>query len=160
MRERVEGSLCEDMLVKVDRMSMAASLEVRTPMLDAGMVSFASSLPDNWLIRGGVGKHILRRAVRGWLPDVVFDHPKTGFSIPLHMFQNANYASTCRDLLLSDRIPLVREFLDPDATAAVVARGLGQKHDSAERSVYRSSHQLWALLNLAAWADEFKVTAP
>jgi len=159
MRQRIEGSLREDMLVKVDRMSMAASLEVRAPMLDAGMVDFASRLPDNWLIRGGVGKHILREAVRGWLPDIVFDHPKTGFSIPLHMFQNATYESACRDLLLSDRVPVVREYFDRAATEAIVARGLAQKHDTAERSVYRSSHQLWSLLNLAAWADEFKVVA-
>jgi asparagine synthase (glutamine-hydrolysing) len=159
MRLRIEGSLREDMLVKVDRMSMAASLEVRAPMLDAGMVDFASRLPDNWLIRGGVGKHILREAVRGWLPDIVFDHPKTGFSIPLHMFQNATYESACRDLLLSDRVPVVREYFDRPATEAIVARGLAQKHDTAERSVYRSSHQLWSLLNLAAWADEFKVEA-
>jgi asparagine synthase (glutamine-hydrolysing) len=159
MRQRIEGSLREDMLVKVDRMSMAASLEVRAPMLDAGLVDFASRLPDNWLIRGGVGKHILREAVRGWLPDIVFDHPKTGFDLPLHMFQNATYESTCRDLLLSDRLPVVRELLDRRATTAIVTRGLAQKHDTAERSVYRSSHQLWALMNLAAWADEFKVEA-
>jgi asparagine synthase (glutamine-hydrolysing) len=159
MRQRIEGSLREDMLVKVDRMSMAASLEVRAPMLDAGLVDFASRLPDNWLIRGGVGKHILREAVRGWLPAVVFNHPKTGFSIPLHMFQNATYESTCRDLLLSDRVPLIGELFDPRATSTIVARGLAQKHDTAERSVYRSSHQLWSLLNLAAWADEFKVQA-
>jgi hypothetical protein len=75
------------------------------------------------------------------------------------MFQNATYESTCRDLLLSDRVPVIREFFDRRATAAIVTRGLAQKHDTAERSVYRSSHQLWALLNLAAWADEFKVAA-
>jgi asparagine synthase (glutamine-hydrolysing) len=159
MQERIEGSLRDDMLVKVDRMSMAASLEVRAPMLDAGMVDFASRLPDHWLIRGGVGKHILREAVRGWLPDIVFSHPKSGFSIPLHMFQNAAYEAACRDLLLSDRVPIVRDLLDSDATRTIVARGLAQKHDTAERTVYRSSHQLWSLLNLAAWADEFKVVA-
>jgi len=157
MRQRIEGSLREDMLVKVDRMSMAASLEVRAPMLDSGMVDFASRLPDSWLIRGGVGKHILREAVRGWLPAVVFEHPKTGFSIPLHMFQNAAYESTCRDLLLSDRVPAIPELLDRRGTETIVKRGLAQKDDTAERSVYRSSHQLWSLMNLAAWADEFKV---
>jgi asparagine synthase (glutamine-hydrolysing) len=158
MRERVEGSLREDMLVKVDRMSMAASLEVRAPMLDAGIVAFAARLPDRSLIRNGVGKYALREAARDWLPRVVFDHPKTGFSIPLHMFQNATYESACRDLLLSDRVPVVRELFDKPAVAAVVARGLTQKRDTAQRSVYRSSHQLWALLNLAAWADEFRVS--
>jgi asparagine synthase (glutamine-hydrolysing) len=159
MQERIEGSLREDMLVKVDRMSMAASLEVRAPMLDAGMADFASRLPDHWLIRDGVGKHILREAVRGWLPEIVFSHPKTGFSIPLHMFQNTAYDAACRDLLLSDRVPVVRDLLDGQAMRTIVSRGLAQKQDTAERSVYRSSHQLWSLLNLAAWADEFKVVA-
>jgi asparagine synthase (glutamine-hydrolysing) len=159
MQARTEGSLRHDMLVKVDRMSMAASLEVRAPMLDVSVAAFAARLPDDLLIRDGVGKYILREAARPWLPAVVFDHPKTGFSIPLHMFQNAAYESTCGDLLLSGRVPLVREMFDGDAVAGIVKRGLQQKTDTGARSVYRSSHQLWALLNLAAWADEFKVSS-
>jgi hypothetical protein len=107
-------------------------------------------------VRGGVGKHILREAVRGWLPDIVFDHPRWGSA--LHMFQNATYESACRDLLLSDRVP-VSANISTARDGAIVARGLAQKHDTAERSAYRSSHQLWSLLNLAAWADEFKVVA-
>ena len=158
MEARIEGSLSQDMLVKVDRMSMAASLEVRAPMLDSSVNSFAARLPDDWLIRAGVGKFILREAARPWLPPVVFEHPKSGFSIPLHMFQNQAYRAVCEELLLSDAIPLVREMFDRDALAGVVRRGLTQKRDTALRSVYNASHQLWALLNLAAWAEEFRVS--
>ena len=159
MALRTHGSLSHDMLVKVDRMSMAASLEVRAPMLDADLASFAASLPDGLLLRRGVGKYILRRAVRDWLPAAVFQHPKTGFSIPLHMYQNEAYRSAARDLLLSNRIPLVKEFFDAGFLAGLVSRGLTQTHDTAERSVYRSSHQLWAVMTLAAWADEFRVAS-
>jgi len=53
----------------------------------------------------------------------------------------------------------VRQLFDRSGTATIVSRGLAQKRDTAERSVYRSSHQLWAMLNLAAWADEFNVSA-
>jgi asparagine synthase (glutamine-hydrolysing) len=158
MSLRTHGSLCNDMLVKVDRMSMAASLEVRAPMLDSEVVNFAAGLPDNLLINKGVGKYILRRAVKDWLPDTVFEHPKAGFSIPLHMYQNEAYHSAANDLLLSNRIPLVRELFETKSLAEFVNRGLSQSHDTAERSVYRSSHQLWALMNLAAWADEFRVS--
>jgi asparagine synthase (glutamine-hydrolysing) len=158
MRQRTDGSLPDDMLVKVDRMSMAASLEVRAPMLDAEVAVFASRLPDRFLIHAGVGKYILREAVKDWLPSAVFEHPKTGFSIPLHTFRNSTYEALSHDLLLSNRVPLVSQLFNKDALAALVVRGISQTKDTGERSVYRSSHQLWALMNLAAWADEFKVS--
>jgi asparagine synthase (glutamine-hydrolysing) len=116
-------------------------------------------LPDSLLIRRGVGKYILRRAVRDWLPATVFQHPKAGFSIPLHMYQNQAYRSAAEDLLLSNRIPLMKEMFDATVLSGLVSRGLSQARDTAASSVYRSSHQLWALMNLAAWADQFRVTS-
>jgi asparagine synthase (glutamine-hydrolysing) len=159
MDERVQLNLPYDMLVKVDRMSMAASLEVRAPMLDREIASFAAGLPDRMLLQSGVGKQVLRRAVASWLPQCVFDHPKTGFSIPLHKFCNRKYEAACHDLLLSGAVDLIRHLFDRRALELLLRRGLSQTRDSGHHSVYRSSHQLWAMVVLAAWAQEFNVSA-
>jgi len=75
--------LPHDLLEKVDRASMAHSLEARTPFLDHRMVAFAAALPDGLKIRDRTGKWILRRALRGVVPDEVLDRPKRGFDLPL-----------------------------------------------------------------------------
>jgi asparagine synthase (glutamine-hydrolysing) len=158
MHYRTTFNLPEDMLVKVDRMSMASSLEVRAPMLDVDMADLATRLPDRLLIKNGVTKYVLREAVRPWLPEEVFSHPKWGFSIPMHMFQNEKYRGLCEELLLSDRECLTRQLLRPAALRELVHRGLNRKRDGADISVYRATHQLWAILQFTAWADEFNVT--
>ena len=91
MYYRLKNNLSEDMLTKVDRMSMACSLEVRAPMLDVDLAELSMRLPDKHLIHKGIGKSVLRKAVRTMLPDSVFSHPKTGFDIPLHAFRNDVY---------------------------------------------------------------------
>ena len=155
MHFRQRFLLPDDMLAKIDRMSMAASLEVRTPLLDASLARVAMALPNRWLINGGVKKFILREAVRDLLPAEVFSHPKTGFSIPLHMFQNTAYLAMAGDLLSgSDG---VMGLFTPAGLQQVLQRGLSRKADAADFSVYRASHQLWALLQLAAWARMFRV---
>lgn len=157
MYYRLKVNLPEDMLTKVDRMSMAASLEVRAPMLDPEVAELALRLPDSLLIRGGVGKAILRRAMRRELPPVVFDHPKTGFSIPLHRFQNAAYRELAHDLLVDHPAPGLHELLVPTALRQLLARGLARQEDNVESSVFRASHQLWALMQLGGWLRRFAV---
>jgi asparagine synthase (glutamine-hydrolysing) len=145
-----------DMLIKVDRMAMAASLEVRAPMLDVAVADVASRLPDRQLLRGRTGKHVLRRIARRLVPERVITTPKSGFSIPLHRYQNAAYEEMARDLLLSsDRIaPLFhRQTLE-----AVIDAGVHTQHDTAGVSVYKATHQLWALVMLAAWATRFDIS--
>jgi asparagine synthase (glutamine-hydrolysing) len=151
-------TLPEDMLVKVDRMSMAASIEVRVPMLDVEMATLAARMPDEHLIRGRTPKYILREAVRDWLPAAVFSHPKTGFSIPLHAFQNRQYEDICQDLLLGQRDNLATRLLRRPAVERIVRLGLARKSDRGDVSVFRATHHLWALLQLAAWAEHFGVT--
>ena len=75
--------LPDDMLTKVDRMSMAHSLEVRVPMLAHGFVDWAAGVPRELKLRRGVGKWLLRQAVAPWLPSAVLARPKQGFSVPL-----------------------------------------------------------------------------
>ncbi len=78
--------LPDDLLVKVDRASMAASLEVRPPFLDHRLVELALSLDASFLRRGGRDKWILRRLLRGRVPDAVLERPKQGFSMPVRRF--------------------------------------------------------------------------
>lgn len=157
MAYRIGYSLSEDMLVKVDRMSMAASLEVRAPFLDIDIFSIAARLPDSMLIRGGVGKHILRTAVKDWLPPEVFSHPKQGFAIPLHTYQNDRYRQMCMDLLAPGRNAAIDQLFAPGPLASIVNRGLTRQQDAADVSVFRASHQLWQLVQLAAWFDQYRV---
>src|SRR5205807_8037043 len=75
--------LPNDILVKVDRTSMAHSLEVRAPFLDHRLVEFAFRLPAHWQLKGMQKKRILKRAMRGVLPDTILDRRKRGFSAPV-----------------------------------------------------------------------------
>lgn len=152
---RVKHMLPQDMLTKIDRMSMANSLELRAPMLDPDLAELTMKLPDRYLINGRERKYILRRIIRPLLPAEVFSHPKTGFSIPLHKFQNAAYAELAGELLASRAGPM--SLLDPRAVDRIRERGLVRQEDRADVSVYRASHQLWALMQLAAWAQRFRV---
>jgi asparagine synthase (glutamine-hydrolysing) len=89
-------SLPQDILAKVDRMSMAESLEVRAPMLDSRFAAYALSLPAHVKLHGEVGKHVLRRALRGRLPPPVLAAPKRGFSLPVRDWLGATFWSELR----------------------------------------------------------------
>lgn len=157
MHYRMKYSLAEDMLAKVDRMSMAASLEVRAPLLSAEVTDFAMRLPEKHLIRRGVTKHILREVGRPWLPDAVFTHPKSGFSLPLHMFQNDTYRELSRRYLTESDSPLIRNLFERNSLLEVITRGTQTKAVDGGISVLRASHQLWAMLQLGAWALHYRV---
>jgi asparagine synthase (glutamine-hydrolysing) len=158
MHYRMKYSLAEDMLAKVDRMSMANSLEVRAPLLSAEVTDLAMRLPSKMLMRGGVKKFILREIGRPWLPSVVYSHPKAGFSIPLHMFQNENYNRLCTQYLIDNKTSIITELFDHDALMEVMARGVLGQVTGASMSVSRTSHQLWALLQIGAWAHYYGVS--
>lgn len=156
MAYRLQNNLPGDMLVKVDRMSMACSLEVRAPMLDVNLVDLAMTLPDRQLLRGRVGKYALRNAVKAHLPASVLAHPKSGFSIPLHHFQNAAYAELSRGLLGPGS--RVRDLFSSGPIDDALELGLTLTRDRADTSVYRASHQLWSLVQIAAWVERFEVS--
>lgn len=149
--------LPSDMLVKVDRMSMAASLEVRAPMLDVEMAELSMRLPDDLLLREGKTKYILRKAIRPWLPDSVFSHPKWGFSIPLHLFQNSAYRELCSELLLNTKNEVIKSLFSKPVLERVLHRGLDRNSNGGDLSAFHASQQIWALLHLAGWIELFKV---
>jgi asparagine synthase (glutamine-hydrolysing) len=88
-----------DILTKVDRMSMANSLEARVPLLDHRLVEFACGLPVDFRMRGGTGKYLLKRALRGRIPAELLARPKQGFGVPLEAWFAGSIRGFFRDQL-------------------------------------------------------------
>lgn len=134
--------LPDDILVKVDRMSMAHSLEVRAPLLDYRVVELAATLPHDWKIAGGDTKVILKDAFRSELPPVVLEPRKRGFSMPLAKWLRGELRPALEEAL-SD-ISLAQSGLFNLAEL----RGLAQEHWSGARD---RRGQLWRFLFFARW---------
>lgn len=156
MYYRLKHGLNDQMLTKVDRMSMAASLEVRAPLLDADVAQLSMRLPDKHLIRNGFGKHILRQAMQENLPEIVFSHPKSGFGVPMHSFQNEKYKAMAHELL--DNRDSIMSLLCNRTVREIMRAGIEQKAERADRSIERTNYQLWALMQLSAWQQRFHVS--
>ena len=152
---RIKYNLPLDMLIKVDRMSMATSLEVRAPLLDVDLFEASTKIPDKYLFKNGQGKYLIRKLMKDQLPDCVFNHPKSGFSIPLHKYQNAKFRGLTEDLF-STKTDLLQLF-SKDYLEKVKYVGLNNYYDNSEYSVYKSSHQLWSLMQLFGWFKRFNV---
>jgi len=155
MYYRLMHVLPVNMLTKVDRMSMANSLEVRTPFLDPDLFAASLEIPDELLIKNGKGKHLLRKLMQDQLPQEVFDHKKAGFSIPLYKYVNATYSTLAKDLLFENN-PWPG-FFDEEFLRQIYSAGLKMKESNAKKSVFQASHQLWMIMQLLAWARRFKV---
>jgi asparagine synthase (glutamine-hydrolysing) len=140
------AKLTGDMLVKVDRMSMAASLEVRCPMLDHHLAELAASLPHEWKMRGGQGKRILLKAVGDRLPPELLTRPKKGFGIPLSIWFRTSLRDFLRDHLLSS------SFLNRGIVSPPFVHHLIDEHLSGRRN---NQHWLYGLLALELWFRDF-----
>ena len=141
--------LPDEMLVKVDRMTMAESIEVRPPLLDPRIAAFAASLPLQAKYGNGEGKSVLKRLARQWVPPWVVDRPKMGFAIPLLDFGGAVLQDATRWALQGADSPL-QQLLTPVARqklqAEFAVRGEGR---GAEDSPYRRVHRQWLVTLLA-----------
>jgi asparagine synthase (glutamine-hydrolysing) len=138
--------LQEDILVKVDRASMAASLEVRSPFLDPHLIDFALRAPARSLMRGLSRKHLVRTLMRGRVPDVLLDRPKRGFAIPLARWLRGDLAPLVREYLAPDRVSEGGLF-DPRAVDGLAAAHLDGSADY--------SRDLWLLLQFELWRDRW-----
>jgi len=144
----IRHRLLEDMLVKVDRMSMAHSLEVRSPFLDHRLVEFAVSLPPAMKLRGWQTKAILRDVVRRYLPAATLRKRKQGFSVPLReWFRGSLLEMVC------DYLSAANGHLSPRVFNHVTISRLIAEHSQGERD---HSSILWLLLNYAAWDSRYK----
>jgi asparagine synthase (glutamine-hydrolysing) len=138
------GYLTGDILVKLDRATMAASLEGRCPFLDDRVVDFAWQLPTAAKIHHGEGKWPLRRLLRRYVPESIFERPKHGFNVPIGQWLSGPLREWAEDLL--DHGRLRREgLLDPNRIQAC-----WQQH--LDRRVDRSG-ELWAILMVQAWLE-------
>ena len=142
-----ETYLLDDLLVKMDRMSMAHGLEARSPFLDTALVEFGASLPDRLRMRFGKGKLLLRRAMREILPASIMARGKMGFGAPLGAWFRSDLQGFVQDRLLDARSPIY-EYLQKPAVEAVIAR-----HGTARADL---SAQIWALLTLESWLRQEK----
>lgn len=137
-----------DILTKVDRASMATSLEARVPLLDHRVVEFAWSLPLHQKIRNGESKWILRQVLDRHVPKPMIDRPKAGFAVPLASWLRGPVKDWAADLL--DPARLTRQgWIDPAPVAAAWRAHLDGKGNHAE--------PLWNICMLQAWAERWQV---
>lgn len=140
-----------DVLTKVDRMSMAASLEVRAPILDHHVVEWAARLPENLKFRDGKGKYVLRKlAARVGVPQEVLNRPKQGFALPLVHWMRGELKDDLLPILLEPRT-LGRGYFNPKTV-----RGLLEEHSRGRRD---HSAQIWMLLMFELWHRNFLAPA-
>ncbi len=142
-------------LTKVDRMSMAASLEVRVPLLDRRIIEFALRCPLDLKVRGRVGKYILREAGRPYLPDAVYSHPKKGFGLPLHGWFNAEFWELF-EALYAEGKPAAALF-ERRALAQTLAEGRAAQRAGRSISSQTAAGRVWLLAQLGRWMERFQV---
>ncbi len=134
--------LSECVLFKVDRASMAASLETRAPFLDHTLVEFVTRLPLRMKLRRLTGKYILKEAMRGRLPDAVIDRPKKGFGMPVAQWIKGDLRSLVRDTFTRERIHQ-RGLFNPDFVQTML--------DEHEQGQADHRKLIWTLLMFELW---------
>ncbi len=139
------GYLPDNQMTKVDRASMAVSLEARVPLLDHRVIELAWQLPTSWLLRGGASKWALRHALYRRVPQALIDRPKTGFTVPLASWLRGPLREWAAELLSPSTIangPLDRRYVES------ALKLLWAGHDDQALAV-------WAMLQFEAWRREW-----
>jgi asparagine synthase (glutamine-hydrolysing) len=138
--------LIEDLLMKADKMSMAASLELRCPFLDHKLVAWCARLPRVWKVgsrdTGYASKRILREYARKRLPAEIVERPKRGFPVPAYKWLEQGLGDWARDRINSGRLA---RWIDPAAMQGVI--------DSAQRGSLPAQHKVWNFVVLDHWLE-------
>lgn len=137
--------MADSVLMKVDRMSMTHSLEVRVPLLDHKLVELVASLPGHWKMPGLQTKRIFRQALHGLLPENIIHRGKQGFSLPVKNLLRDQLKEYMTDLLRGS--PLLREYTHMDYVDTLIEEHCSRKHNH--------NHVLWGLMNMAIWHHKF-----
>jgi asparagine synthase (glutamine-hydrolysing) len=139
-----------DILTKVDRMTMAHSLEARPPLLDHKLVEFAATIPARLRLNGTTTKYLFKQAMRGVLPDAIIDRQKHGFAVPIARWFRGELAGFARDVLLSDACRQ-RGILDTRFVERLLAlNARGRDLDL----------QIWTALSFEMWCRRFLDSSP
>ena len=126
-----------ELLMKQDKMSMAASIESRVPFLDNEVIDFANSIPSNLKLHNGKGKYILKESVKDILPKSIINRKKVGFSVPLNKWFKGKLNGYIKEQLLGGDLD---EYFNRDYIEKLIKKK-------------NNSLQLWALLNFKIWKD-------
>jgi asparagine synthase (glutamine-hydrolysing) len=135
-----------DILTKVDRMSMAASLEARVPLLDHKLIEFVTKIPSSLKLKGLEAKYIFKRAMQGLVPDSILNRPKQGFGVPINTWINVQLRDRIRETLREKRT-LERGYFEPGYIELLL-----DEHDRGRRD---HSHALWMLWMLELWHRKY-----
>ncbi len=141
----IKTYLPDDILAKVDRASMAVSLEVRAPLLDHVLMELAAKIPSSLKLRGRDGKYIFKKAVESVLPKGVTTRKKQGFAVPLGEWFRGELRETAHDAI----------FSTPSDDGILDTNSLRKIWDEHQRGLYDRSPQLWAVLMFRKWRQAF-----
>lgn len=138
--------LVDDLLIKADRMSMAASLELRVPFLDHRLVEFAATVPSKYKIKGRTTKYLLKRLMKGKLPDSIIERKKMGFPTPLAIMFKTKLFAYASDTLLSKQA-MGRGYFQEKTIRKIL-----NEHQTGKADHHRV---IWLLLVLEEWHKQF-----
>lgn len=138
--------MVDDILTKVDRASMANSLEVRVPLLDHEFMELVATIPSSLKLKGKQGKYLLKKSLEPLLPNSILYRPKMGFSIPLATWLRTDLKSLFEDTVLTPD-PSISQYIH-----SATIKKMWEKHQSGLNNF---ASELWAILFFATWSKRF-----
>lgn len=139
----IKTYLTDDILTKVDRASMANSLEVRCPLLDHVLMGLVARMPSRLKLNGGTGKYLFKKSMQGCLPDNIIHRSKMGFGVPLADWFRSGIHDYAREFLIGRK--------DPFLNSAFISK-MWDQHQSRVRD---RSNELWSILMFRLWLQRF-----
>ena len=141
----IKTYMCEDILTKVDRASMAVSLEVRCPILDHEFMEFAAGIPSNLKLKGMDGKHIFKKALKPYLPDDILYRKKMGFGVPILEWLRNEIKDYAQNLILES----------PSTTLYFNRKYLEKIWSEHQRGLRNWSSLLWTIMMFNLWHRKY-----
>jgi len=142
--------MADDVLVKVDRASMASGLEGREPLLDYRLIEFLAQLPDEYKIHDGEKKRLLKAVTHKFLPQELVNRPKMGFGVPLHKWFKNELADYFSEYLCCERIKRTGIF------RACSVEKLTKRYYAGDNTVF---NRLWSLLVFELWSERWNIAS-